>query len=62
MSEGHDPISEAVAALKLRGHTVEPWGDDHMLWLVDGQSLTEGELLALAVRLGLMDSAATKLQ
>ncbi|WP_345819959.1 hypothetical protein ABC766_27395 [Methylobacterium fujisawaense] len=56
MSDGHDPILEAVEALKLRGHKVEAWGEDHMLWLVDGQSLTEGELLALAVRLGLMDS------
>jgi hypothetical protein len=59
MSEGHDPVLEAVEALKLRGHTVEPWGDDFMLWLVDGQSLTSGELLALAVRLGLMDSPGT---
>ncbi|MBP1179942.1 hypothetical protein [Methylobacterium sp. PvR107] len=62
MSEGHDPILEAIEALKLRGHTVDPWGDDHLLWLVDGQSLTEGELLALAVRLGLMDSTSAKLQ
>jgi hypothetical protein len=62
MSEGHDPIREAVAALRARGHTVEPWGDNYMLWLVDGQSLTVGELLALAVRLGLMDSASTKQQ
>jgi hypothetical protein len=37
ISEGHDPILEAVEALKLRGHTVEPWGDN-LLWLVDGQS------------------------
>jgi hypothetical protein len=56
MSEGHDPILEAVEALKLRGHMVEQWGEDGLLWLVDGQSLTGGELLALAVRLGLMDS------
>jgi hypothetical protein len=38
MSEGHDPILEAVEALKLRGHVVEPWGDDKLLRLVDGQS------------------------
>jgi hypothetical protein len=56
MSEGHDPVLEAVEALRAGGHTVEPWGDDFMLWLVDGQTLTEMELLALAMRLGLMDS------
>jgi hypothetical protein len=56
MSDGHDPVREAVEALKLSGHTVEQWGDDGLLWLVDGQSLTGGELLALVVRLGLMDS------
>lgn len=62
MSEGHDPIREAVAALQTRGHTVEPIAGDHRLWLVDEQALTEGELIALAVRLGLMDSTSTKLQ
>ena len=62
MSEDHDPVLEAAEALKLRGHTVEPWGDDFMLWLVDGQSLTEGELIALAVRLGFMEATTTRLQ
>lgn len=34
MSDGHDPILEAVEALKLRGHKVEPWGDEFDAWLV----------------------------
>ncbi len=28
---------------------------DAMLWLVDGEMLTDSDLLALAIRLGLMD-------
>jgi hypothetical protein len=55
MSEGHDPIIEAVEALRARGHTVEPVGDDFAMWRVDDQPLTDGELLALAVQLGLID-------
>ena len=51
-----DSIQEAVEALKASGRIVEPWADDIMLWLVDGEMLTDGELLALAIRLGLMDS------
>jgi hypothetical protein len=51
-----DPILETVAALRASGHAVEPVGDDFQLWLVDGKTLTQGELLALALRLGLMDS------
>lgn len=62
MSEGHDPILEAVEALRLRGHTVEPWAVEFDAWLVDGETLTDGDLLALAVRLGLMDSTTDKLQ
>lgn len=62
MSDGHDPILEAVEALKLRGHKVEPWGDEFDAWLVDGDTLTDGELMALAVRLGHMESTTTRLQ
>lgn len=62
MSDGHDPILEAVEALKLRGHKVEPWGEEFDAWLVDGDTLTEGEMMALAVRLGLMDSTSDRLQ
>lgn len=61
MSEGHDLILEAVAALRLRGHVVEPWSRRYPLWLVDGETLTDGDLLAIAVRVGLMDSTSTKL-
>lgn len=62
MSDGHDPIREAVVALRARGHTIEPWPGGLPYWLVDGETLTDGDLLALAVRVGLMDSASTKLQ
>ncbi len=62
MSEVHDPIREAVAALRARGHTVEPLGSDFAFWIVDGQGISGGDLLALAVRLGLMDSTSDKLQ
>ncbi|WP_182179385.1 hypothetical protein [Methylobacterium radiotolerans] len=62
MSDGHDPIREAVAALRARGHTVEPWTGGLPYWLVDGETLTDGDLLALAVRVGLMDSSSDKLQ
>lgn len=49
MSDGGDPILEAVAALRARGHRVEP-NDDHPFWRVDGSDwLTAGDLLALAL-------------
>lgn len=38
------------------------WLIDGMIWLVDDEMLSDGEGLALAMRLGLMDSTATKLQ
>jgi hypothetical protein len=56
MSDDADPVLEAVAALRARGRTVEPWSDASALWLVNGESLTDSDLLALAIRLGLMDS------
>ena len=62
MSDGHDLIREDVAALRTRGHTVEPWTGGLPYWLVDGETLTDGDLLALAVRVGLMGSTSTKLQ
>jgi hypothetical protein len=55
MSEGHDPILEAVEALRTYGLEVEPWSGGYPLWLVDGETLTGGQLLALAVRPGLID-------
>jgi len=63
MSEGHDPILDAVEALEASGRTVTPWAEDillwlidGMLWLVDGEMLTDGDLMSLAVRLGLIDA------
>ena len=56
MTEDHDPNCESVEVLKLRGRWVEPRGDETKLWLVDGKKLTDGELLALALGLGLMVS------
>ncbi len=62
MSDGDDPIREAVAVLRARGHTVVPWTGGLPYWLVDGETLTDGDLLALAVRVGLIDSTTTTLQ
>ena len=57
-----DPVLEAVAALRAKGHPVVP-DDDFERWQVDGgEWITLGDLLALALRLGLMDSTTTKLQ
>ncbi|MBP1179944.1 hypothetical protein [Methylobacterium sp. PvR107] len=56
MSDEADPVLEAVSALRACGHTVEPWSDDFALWLIDRVSHTDSDLLALAIRLGLMDS------
>ena len=55
MTDDPDPFREAVAALAAAGREVEPTGDDLALWLVDGKEMTDGDLLALALRLGLMD-------
>lgn len=56
MSDYYDPVLEAVTALRSQGNMVEPWSRDFPYWQVDGVALTDGELLALALRLGLMDS------
>lgn len=62
MSDDHDAITEAADALIAYGYTVEPVGDDFALWVVDGKGMTDSDVLALAVRLGLMDSTTDKLQ
>jgi hypothetical protein len=62
MSEPQCPIYEPAAALRAYGCKVEPWRRGYPLWLVDGETLTDGELMALALRLGLMDSTTTRLQ
>jgi len=56
MSEAHDVISEAVEALRTYGCKVEPLDDPFDFWIVDGKGMSNGDLLALALRLGLMDS------
>ncbi|MEH3063833.1 MAG: hypothetical protein PGN33_14190 [Methylobacterium radiotolerans] len=62
MSDDHDAITEAADALIAYGYKVQPVGDDHALWVVNGKVHTDSDLLALAVRLGLMDSTTTALQ
>ncbi|MBE7158329.1 MAG: hypothetical protein INR62_07825 [Rhodospirillales bacterium] len=62
MSEPQSPLPEAVVALRAYGCKVEPWSRRYPLWLVDGETLTDGELMALTLRLGLMDSTTTRLQ
>jgi hypothetical protein len=49
-----DPIFDAVDALLDAGHVVEPWGDDLAMWLVDGRTLTDRDVVAMAARLGLV--------
>ena len=57
MSDDTDLVLEAVAVLRACGYIVEPWSNDFPYWLVDGETVTDGELLALAHRLGLMSSS-----
>ncbi|MCJ2117118.1 hypothetical protein MKK65_11185 [Methylobacterium sp. J-001] len=53
MFEDPDPIVEAVMVITSRGHTIEP-DDDFENWRVDGGAwITVGDLLALAICLGL---------
>jgi hypothetical protein len=58
----HDPIQEAADALIAYGCDVQPMGDDFAFWIVDGKVLTDGELMALALRNGLMEPPSTRLQ
>ena len=46
---------EAVQALRACGYTVEPWSGDYPLWLVDRETFTDGAVIVLALRLGLME-------
>jgi hypothetical protein len=55
MSEGYDQILDAATTLRVCGHTVDP-DDASKRWLIDGGLwLTDAELLATAVRVGLME-------
>lgn len=49
--------------MNASGRNVGPWAEDILLWLADellwradGEMLTDGDVAAPAVRLGLMDS------
>lgn len=57
MSDDADSLLEAAEALRLCGRKVKLWSEGYPLWLVDGVTLTDSDLLALAIRLGLMDSS-----
>jgi hypothetical protein len=61
MTHVHVVLLEAVQALRVCGYVVEPWSNDYPLWLVDGETFTDGAVIVLALRLGLMD-APEKLQ
>lgn len=52
-----DPITDAILALRSKGHTVEPSRDDPAVWRVDDeeQELGMDQLLTLALRLGLAE-------
>jgi hypothetical protein len=52
----HVVLLEAVEALRACGYTVEPWSRDYPLWLVDWETYTDGAVIMLALRLGLMES------
>lgn len=62
MSEPQSPIYESAAALRAYGCKVEPWSKSYPLRLVDGESLSDAELMELALRLALVNSTTTRLQ
>ncbi|GJE14547.1 hypothetical protein [Methylobacterium longum] len=55
MAVVENALVEAVQALRACGYIVEPWSNDYPLWLVDGETFTDGGIVMLALRLGLMD-------
>ena len=44
-------VVEAVQVLRACGCTVEPWSSNYPLWLVDGETFTDGGVMVLALRL-----------
>ena len=52
-----DPVTDAIAGLRAKGHTVEPCGEDPALWRIDNddQELTVEQRLALALHFGLVE-------
>ncbi len=57
-----DPIFDAVDALLDAGHIVQPWGDDLVMWLVNGETLTDEAIVAMATRLGLVKGSPSRVQ
>jgi hypothetical protein len=57
-----DPVFDAVDALSDAGHVVQPWGDDLGIWLVNGETLTDQAVVALAARLGLIEAPSPRVQ
>lgn len=55
MTHIHVVLLEAVQALRACGYTVEPWSADYPLWLVNRETFTDGAVIVLALRLGLME-------
>ena len=55
MTDVEDVLFEVVQALRARGYAVEPWSDDYPLWLVDRETFTDGAVIVLALRFGLME-------
>ncbi|TXN39934.1 hypothetical protein FV232_27985 [Methylobacterium sp. WL30] len=54
-----DPFHEVVEALRVLGLYVEPTGDDLSLWLVNGEEMTDADLMKLASLLGLAPGSPT---
>lgn len=48
-------LAEAVQALRACGYVVEPWSNQYPLWLIDGETFTDGAVIVLTLRLGLMN-------
>jgi hypothetical protein len=48
-------VLEAVAALIAADYSVEPLGATLEFWMVDGEVLSDGDLIAKAARLGRVD-------
>lgn len=55
MTSVHAVLFEAVQALRACGYAVEPWSNDYPLWLVNRETFTDGAVIVLALRLGLME-------
>lgn len=55
MSDDHDPVLEAVAALRATGIIVEPIGDDMDRWQIGDLLFSDAEIVRIAMSRGLME-------